>query len=489
MRPLLKVVAILECKKERFAVRVLLFLLSSFISSFGDMLLVCAIPAGLGVDTNDIRMAIFMWFIPAIAMYLSSYFYKKISLRTHHARRDYALLLIGIAIIEIVTAILAFSFNGPLYTIIISCIFVFFYAFAKEGIPRIFYDVQIYRFFVTDDNYAKLAGWHNALGILAKVLGGLLAGYLILKGTWKSAFIVDALTFFVFGLAILFAGKNTVEKIKGNDSLTSKSLSKANSIQEDYTFLLKAINVVMPLLFGLNALAWNYMVLILKKLSIAEVSDGIFMMTLLQIPGLIIGANFHWVKNVISIKHLILTIPILFFSSVVLFFIDPRIEIYFASVLLSGVVYGLLWPAERYIKSRMENKEMIYFNSLVLKRLSLFQFLSCVCAFAIYSLEEFRTPVVAVSAIMAIIIFSTRNYKFQLKKMTTVTTLSLFTLLLSGCHQNNDITNVSLPSVSRDLRIQNNLTYAAMAILNDTSARLARVNKKTGNGRGNFEKL
>ena len=181
----------------------------------------------------------------------------------------------------------------------------------------------------------------------------------------------------------------------------------------------------------------------------------------------------------VSIKHLILTIPLLFFSSVVLFFIDPRIEIYFISVFLSGMVYGLLWPAERYIKSQMENKEMIYFNSLVLKRLSLFQFLSCVCAFGIYSLEEFRTPVIAASTTMAIVIFLTRNYKFQLKKTAIVTIFSLFIMLILGCHQNNaDITNVSLPSVSRDLRIQNSLTYAGMAIVNDTSARLARVNKK-----------
>ena len=443
------------------------------------MLLVCAIPAGLGVDNGDIRTAIFMWFIPAIAMYISSYFSKHIGKRISCARRDYAFLLIGIAIIEIITALLVFASSDSTHTLILSCIFVFFYAFAKEGIPKIFYDVQIYRFFVTDENYARLAGWNNALEILARASGGFLAAYFLFSGTWKSAFIVDAITFIVFGATIWAVGRDKIKKTEDKNLVVESQTTSEDSSEKKYLPLFSMINVVIPLFFAFNALSWNYIALILKELSIAEVSEGIFFLTLLQIPGLILGANFDRLKKVVAAKHFILTVPMLFFASVMLFFIFPSAKIYYLCVFIFGLTLGLIWPAEKYVKSRMEDQKMIRFNNLVLKRLSIFQFISCVLAFAIYSFDNFRIPIIIASIAMGLIIFLSRGFNFNAIKATPVGMLLTIVALFSSCSPNTyTTTNVYLPSVSRDMRMRSELTYAAMAIVNDTSAHLTRVSRK-----------
>ena len=391
--------------------RIVYFLSASFVSSFGDMLLVFALPAGLGIATNDIRSTVLLWMIPAVAMYASSCCHNFISSRIGKARKDYAFLLIIISAIEAITSIIAIRTNNPLILIVSCSVFVFFYAFIKEGVTRVFYNVQVYRFFTTDENYAKLAGWHNAFEILAMTLGGIAAGFLVFSGTWKLALAIDALTFFLLGCILLIAGRDARPR-----SVSTSTQSKIIFSVKEYYFLLKSINITMPLLFGLNALGWNYITLILDDLSIVNTSDAIYASTILQVPGMIVGANFGRLQSILPIFHFILTIPILFFLSVVIFFSFPAIEIFYFSAFLVGMVYGLLWPAERYVKSLMDDKTMINYNQMILKRLSIFQLLSCILSLFIFSLNKFNHAVVASSLVIFFLIIATRNIGFNVEK-------------------------------------------------------------------------
>ena len=380
-------------------------------SSFGDMLLVCALPAGLGIDTNDIRSAVLLWMIPALAMYASSCCHSLVSSRVVKARKDYAFLLIIISAIEVITSIIAIITNSPLVLIVACSVFIFFYAFIKEGVTRVFYNVQVYRFFTTDGNYAKLAGWHNAFEILAKTLGGIAAGFLVFSGAWKLALTIDAITFFLLGCVLLIVGRDARPC-----SMPTPTQPKIIFSVKEYCFLLKSINVTMPLLFGLNALGWNYITLILDDLAIVDVSQAIYVSTILQVPGMIVGASFGRLKSVIPITHFILTIPIFFFLSVIMFFYFPTVEIFYLSAFLVGIVYGLLWPAERYVKSLMGNKNMINYNQMVLKRHSFFQLLSCILSLFIFSLTEFSHVVVISSMVVVLLITATRNIGFDARK-------------------------------------------------------------------------
>ena len=86
------------------------------------------------------------------------------------------------------------------------------------------------------------------------------------------------------------------------------------------------------------------------------------------------------------------------------------------------------------------------------------------------------------SMIVAIVVFVTSNWNLRIKH-PAFAILSPFMLIififLTACSDRNvsSISQVYLPSLSRDLRIQNDLTYGGMAIVNDTSARLIRINK------------
>src|SRR2546423_629907 len=84
--------------------RQLAFLLSSFVSAVGDSLLVLAVPAGLGLETNDLRSAVLMWLIPAVAIFISTFMYKIVEKRKGSTRIDYGFLILAVALLELLIA-------------------------------------------------------------------------------------------------------------------------------------------------------------------------------------------------------------------------------------------------------------------------------------------------------------------------------------------------------------------------------------------------
>lgn len=366
------------------------FLLSNFISSFGDKLLVFAVPVGLGVELNDIRTAVFMWLVPAVAMFLSSKLVNLVHARSGHARRDYALLLIFIAFIEFITCTFCYYFSdNSTITFYLVCAFVFFYAFAKEGVPRIFYNFATYKFFGTDKDFQRAAGYRYTSDIVASLLSGFVAYYLVASSSWRIALVVDSLTFVFFALILLKKGSE-YKTANAKKSIPNKKIKEeqVKGLQRST----KNVNIVLlmtPLLFGVNALFLNYLPLIADKVSTIDASIGVLMLAVLKTPGLALGVFYREVREKISTAFF-LTVPIILmicFGFLFLFY--PFKSIFCMTVILLGIVEGTFWSATDEVISSLSPKNMIEVNGVNLRRLSIFQFVSCIFALIAYSSDNF----------------------------------------------------------------------------------------------------
>lgn len=440
--------------------RTLIFLAASFLSAVGDMLLVFAVPAGLGIETGDIRAAVLMWLVPAIAMFLSSFLNKKVAHRKHTVRQDYCYLLFGIAVLETIIACLALFLDTPVQTIILISAFVFFYAFAKEGIPRLLYLTAVYRFFVTDKSYTQIVGVNNGLNILAALIGISVAALLVENGNWRFALITDALTFMIFGGVIFFFGR---------DVQPESTISSSDQRELPQTSALRAIAVTVPLLFCINALIWNYLPLLSQKWGVSSVSTGILYIGFLRVPGLLTGFRIQAIAKLISLEKLVVYIPLAYISTSLLFVAVPNFVSLVCLILLQGLVSGIYWPADFSIRNKLSHVDQVKFNTHVLRRLAVFQFLACCAAWYIYSNP---TPS------SALIIFSFLGfaafaiYTSRIDPKLLVPAVLVFALTISCTEKNHQMKVVVLPSISKNLELRSELTYAGMSIVNDTSAHI-----------------
>ncbi|MAF91617.1 MAG: MFS transporter [Bdellovibrionota bacterium] len=384
--------------------RVIAFLFSQFVSGVGDALLLFAFPAGLGMEFNDIRPAVLLWLIPGIAMFLSSFLAKIISKRVAVARKDYGKLMIGIAIVELITASLTFYFDSKLATIILSGVFVFFYAFAKEGLPRLFYFVSIYRYFEEESSYNKLLGYSTSINILAGLAGTIFASYLVFKSSWRTGLLIDAITFLLIGFVILFFGRDVVPstKVEKKVNIEPQEHNIEKTLSSDSR--LRIIFYTAPILFCTNALAWNYISLIAKDLKVFEVSMGILLIAILRLPGILAGSYFYKLFESIPQKFLLIAPPVLAILSNILFLIFPSKLLFSTSILFQGFVYGVYWPTDTGVRNEITNQnKLIFFNSRVLKRLSLYQLASCVLALYIYSHTDYMEYLIPFSILIPIV--------------------------------------------------------------------------------------
>lgn len=358
----------------------ILFLLASFISSLGDYVLLYSVPAGLGLDTADIRSAVSMWLIPAVAMYLSSYLSHFITKRELTSKTDLGKLYLAIGVLEITFAILAFFCTSKLQVLVTVCFFVFFYAFAKEGIPKLFYMVSIYRYFVSPTNYTKLASTNAGLGVLASILGTLLAGGLLATGNWKFGLLVDAATFFIFGVIVIFYGTDV---IKGQEEAVHGPHEFKHN--EDTPIALNGIYLILPLFFCINAISWNYLPLLGSSLDIASVANSIYFIALLRAPGLFLGLRYTTIFRNLRSSTIITIVSLFYFLSIFVFLIRPSIAFFAITVLAQGLFSGVYWPTDLAVRNQLASKPQILFNTSVLKSLSSFQF---ICLLALLLFED-----------------------------------------------------------------------------------------------------
>ena len=451
--------------------RIALFLFASFLSSVGDYLLLFAVPIGLGLETNDLRATVLMWLVPAVAVYLSSFFHRKIENRESSGRLDYVKIILSVAVLELVVAFAALSATNKGDVTLLVALFIFFYAFIKEGLPRLLYIVSVYKYFVYDDEYMKIAGLNHSLGIVAGLGGTFLAAMFIDSGDWKLALLVDGITFVIFGLAILFFGTNP--KVENNGSEIKNVASTLDVNRNDLLWILTGV-AILPIA---NSLVWNYLPILSGQYQLVSASTAIAMIALLRMPGMIGGFFLEKTSRVISVSKLIRVIPIVNTSVSILFVIFPSVLFMVLLSLVQGCVTAIYWLLDYTIRSKLPHKELVRFNVIALRRIAFFQFASCLCAIVVFTKKVELTYWVP-GAIIALSLFAFVSaagaMKSAAKKTASIVIVVLF-LFLVGCGRSDGPVNIRLPSISKDLRLRLDLTYAAFAVLNDVSAHLVTV--------------
>lgn len=382
--------------------RTFIFLTSSFLSAIGDTLLEVAVPAGFGLETKDIRSAVLMWLIPAVAIYLSSFFKNIMISRANSIRTDYAKLLLSVSILEIIISFCSLELRSSAQTLVLITLFVFLYALAKEGIPRLLYLVAVYRFFIEPEGYTKIAGKNTGLNILAEFIGTVIAAFLVVRGHWRVSLVLDALSFVVFGLAIYYCGidPNKKNTLKNNETENNIISEKSKSIIVNY------IPVVVPLIFAVNALVWNYLPLLSEQILHFNAFHSILLISFLRIPGLFSGFFLSKISKFITIEHLIQTIPVLYIIFSLFFVLRPSFFSLSLLIIGNGIVSGAYWSADYSIRNKLNHTILVQYNTTVLRRLAIFQFIACCFAVFLYSPEKPLGIIFVPFIMIGLIIFS-----------------------------------------------------------------------------------
>ena len=360
----------------------LVFFVATFASSIGDALLYFALPLGLGLERNSIQASISLFLIPAISMLLSTLLANKISQRLQSSRKDYSKLLLGEAFLELIIATAILLSDSPNYRYGLILLFVAIYAFAKEGLPKLFYSVAMFRNFFTAQEYNRVVGFNGAIAIAAGFFGTLASGALIHFGTWKWALIIDSATFLALGGTLFFLGKdfNTEESLSGN-ALPEIEL---NSIKTK-----RNISLAVPMIIGIQSLFWTFVPLLSTKLGIGSLSKNVLLMAVFKLPGLILGLFFGKLSQKYSTDSFLTVFPILVFCSSLLFLIHPSEFTFIIIILTGGLVSGLYWPADTLARSRLTGKELIKFNRLVLFWFASAQLVACCMAIIVFTQENY----------------------------------------------------------------------------------------------------
>ncbi len=467
--------------------RLIVFLISSFLSAVGDSLLLFAVPVGLGLETGHLRYSVMMWFIPAIAIFISSFLHNHVARNRSSARTNYALIVLSVAALEIIISLLAMrpsmqSHIGPLL-----CVFVFGYAFIKEGIPRLLYVVSVYRYFGEPQDYQKIAGLNHGLNILAGIAGSLFAALLVASGSWKLALLLDAVTFLIFGLVLKFFGTDPVEPVAMEIEKTVEPTSSIPSLIAQPSTIFFSILFGTMLLPIANSLVGNHLPLLAEKFSLASASAGIMLIALLRLPGILGGLVISKITRYVSQHSIIKFVPILNAAFSLLFVVFPHLVTFCLLIVAQGIVAGLYWPTDYSVRNNLNHADLVKFNMIALRRLAVAQFVTCCAALFIFEtgLDISKWIPVFIFGLSAAALLS---MNVQVKKIFRAVQVAfvpmlLVVIILVGVRFRSLFalpskpTIVLLPSVSHDFTLRGDLTFSSFAILNDVGAHFVKISK------------
>ena len=384
------------------------FLSASFISMVGDMLLVFSLPTGIGKETGDMSSAVIFWLIPAVAVFVSSFLGKFIKKRSGNERKDYAKLLIVIALIELGISYLTYRYTDRSIVLGLSCAFVFLYAFTKEGISRLFYNVAVYRFFCTPAQYSSLAGTKGGLDVLGGIVGIALASYFVDSNSWRVALIVDAMTFVIISSVIYFLGRDPkpepeadvrIPAMEINEVEEPKVVAKVSVTPEDIK-LIKYVLIGISSLHAINALYANYQPLINEKLNIISASSSILLIALLRTPGAACGLFAGKVTRVVPSPAIIKFYPLLHLCLSLGFVFFPHFLTMSLVIVSSGVGVGVYIPTSISLLNKFTMTAIVDINVLISRWLGIFQVVACVIAIILFSSD--RIPLLQLGMWMVI---------------------------------------------------------------------------------------
>jgi hypothetical protein len=245
---------------------------------------------------------------------------------------------------------------------------------------------------------------------------------------------------------------------------------------------LGTVAMAVPFFFAINAIAWNYLPLLTQKFDIIDAATSIFAISVLRIPGLLAGYYVVPVSQLLGADLLLKALPLIYFLFTLIFLFFPSMTTLGFFVISNGLVAGLFWPLDAGRRQCLSHDQLVGFNTGVLRALSVAQLISCFLALAIFSNQKFSLLWLVggvVLATLVAIVAGKLTFRAHVKRLSIAVLCSLF---LSGCEtpwsrEKNSPVNVVLPSVSRDFTLRADLTYAAMVLLNSTSARLLDVSQ------------
>ncbi|MEV6986123.1 MFS transporter [Sphaerisporangium sp. NPDC051017] len=376
------------------------FLIANFISTLGDVMVVTAIPFGVGLETGRIENTIIFWLVPALAVLGASFFGKRISRRKSTARVDYARLLMGIAVAEVVISLLTLLFRGPISTLVISTLFVALYAFAKEGIPRILYQVAMYRYFVKAEEYARLAGLKAGLDIVAALGAILFSAAVVASGTWRYVLLFDALTFVVLSVTMWKVGRDpeSVAPVPIAEKTTTRS-----GAAPDLRAGLVSVLIAIPLFHGVNAAFVNYLPLINQELGVMAASTSITLLAVLRAPGMLLGLGFDKIRKYVPARTWTTFLPVAYVLIALTYLASPNVWSVYALLFLGGLNVGVFAPSDAIIRNEIPEAHLVGFNVIVLRWLGVFQALACLSALAVFRTLTVHTGLLAIIVVASVV--------------------------------------------------------------------------------------
>jgi hypothetical protein len=443
----------------------------------GDFLLLFAVPAGIGKEIGSLKPAVLMWLVPAIAVYFSTFLAQRIQNRETSARRDYAFVLIGLAALELCFAIMTIRFRNQASTVALVTCFVFLYAFAKEGIPRLLYVVAQYRYFVSAADYSRIAGKSQALNILAGLLGTAVAGILLTNSNWRLALLFDAVTFLVLGLTLLLFGKDPELSDRPVQAPTNVTDKHDRSVASDLVLPLSLIYLGVGILVSTGSIVWNYVPLLSEQFRLMNAGQSVLIIGLFRLPGVLAGLVLTKITSKIAPLRLVKNLPWLYLFSSVSFLLVPFNLTLVLLALIQGLLMGVYWPVDYSFRNRLPHQELVRFNTRVLRRLAVLQFIGCIAVLVIDEFGlQFRNW--ATFIVLSLVITVTILDKIRNRVAACLTGL-LICFLSTGCVPSplEKAIHVVLPSVSKNLSLRPELTYAGLSIINDTSAHLVTLSQ------------
>jgi hypothetical protein len=384
------------------------FLAANFCSTLGDVMVVTAVPFGVGVETGRIEFTLIFWFVPALAVLAASFLGNRVRRRSATGRVDYARLLLAIAAVEIVASLLALRFHAPLATLVITAVFVALYAFAKEGVPRLLYQVAVYRYFVRPQEYARLAGFKAGLDIVAALGAILIASAVVASGTWRYVLLFDALTFVGLSFTMWRVGRDPVPSAvaapveQDGAEQAGETAARARSLRLG----LAAVLIAIPLFHGVNAAFVNYLPLINEKLAVMTASTSILLLAVLRAPGLLLGLAFDRIRRRVPPRFWATRLPVAYVLVAASYLASPNAWSVYALLLLGGLNVGVFTPSDAIIRNSIPDEQLVGFNVIVLRWLGVFQALACLGALAVFSTRGVDTrwlgAIVVASVVFAV---------------------------------------------------------------------------------------
>ena len=460
-----------------------MYFATSFLSVVGDGLFYFGLPMGLGVSTGSVANALLIFIVAPVVVLATTLLAPLMAKRTASARSDYAWLLIGLGLIEVVVA--HFALGAKDQTLVYLCVsFVVLYAIVKEGLPRLFYNVSIYRYFFDDQAYEQAVGIDKGLNIAGMLIGTALAGWLIASESWQYVMIIDAATFLIFGACVLLLGKDVADKITvpggtGAEStlpITPASITKsADAPRLALSPVENSILLANTVMIGVQSLFWPILPLVADSLGVGETSTNIYLNAALSLPGIIIGMFFSRIVTIVSKSTIVLVAPSLAILSTGLFLAVPNLLTMSIIFLVGGLFAGVFESADYSIRNMMATMKQIKFNTVVTRYCAVAQIISACCAYFFLDSPEIIKYLMLLTVATGLLWYlniSRNRYTLA----TPIAALAVLGMSLAYKKAPDErIINVEFDELATNYVIDKSATYLHLSVLLDSSAHLLRI--------------